>query len=103
MTIVEINLDLILEGIDEFKKQIAEGDFIQKQRKQEKDKLELQLQAFLNQNDVENAEHGLFAFGWKETKRKAFDQKLFGSTHPELLEEFKIEKISKKFEVKINS
>jgi hypothetical protein len=35
--------------------------------------------------------------------RKVFNQKLFGEAHPELLEKFKVEKFTKKFEFKINS
>ena len=44
---------------------------------------------------------GVYWFGWKDKTRKAFDQALFGSEHPDLLEKYKVEKTSKVFELKI--
>jgi len=99
---IEINLDEILQKIDELKEGIAEAKFILKKGEESLEKEELKLQALLEKVGVKEMDHGIYSFGWKETKRKAFDQKLFGEKHPELLDQFKIEKTSEKFEVKIN-
>ena len=98
---MEINIEETLKKVDELKKGIAEGDFVLKQLKAELEKQEFILQAFLQKEGLDSAEYGFYSFGWKNVKRKAFDQSLFAKKHPELLEAFKIEKTTKKFEIKI--
>jgi len=102
MTTIAINLDEILQRIDAIKQEKAREKLILKQLEEEETKENLRLEAVLKQADVKNMDYGVYSFGWKETKRKAFDQKLFGESHPDLLEQFKIEKTIETFEVKIN-
>ena len=100
---MEINIDEIVKNLDDLKKKKAELDFYLKQTEKEIEQEELKLQAVLNQLDVNYMQHGVYSFGWITKKRKAFDQKLFGSEHPDLLEKFKIEKETKSFEFKIGA
>ena len=99
---IDIDLDKILGEADQLKQEIAELKFILKQKLADIEKKELQLQAFLSQADIERHECGVYEFGYKDISRRAFDQKLFEEKHPTLFKDFKIEKTSKKFEIKIN-
>ena len=102
MSTVEINLDQITENLDAIKQQKARLSFELKELEKLEEKEELKLIALLGQYDVKTMTYGVYEFGLKEVTRKAFDQKLFGQKHPELLEEFKTEKVTEKFEFKIN-
>ena len=99
---MNIDLNLITSEMDMLKDQVARYKFDMKEAEKEIEKRELQLIALLSQMDVSEMQHGIYSFGWKTTKRKAFDQKLFGEENPDLLEKYKIEKESEKFEFKIN-
>lgn len=98
---MEIDVDAIVQKLDECKKQRAELKFCLNNTEKEIEKLELQLQAVLTSLDVEQMQKGVYWFGWNEKKRKSFDQALFGSEHPELLEKYKVEKSSKVFEFRV--
>ena len=102
MTTVEINLDEITENMYQLKDTEARLKFELKQVEKEMEKNEIKLVALLEQQNVNEMQYGVYSFGWKPSKRKVFDQKLFSSKHPELFDEFKIEKESTKFEFKIN-
>lgn len=102
MSTVEIDLDLITSEMDEIKKEEARLKFELKQLEQEKEKRELQLSALLSQLDVKECNHGIYSFGFKISKRKAFDQKLFSTENPELFERYKVEKEKEDFYFKIN-
>lgn len=99
---MEIDLNLITSEMDALKDQQAHLKFNLKETEKEIEKRELQLTNLLSQMDVNEMQHGIYSFGWKTTKRKAFDQKLFGEENPDLLEKYKLEKVSEKFEFKIN-
>lgn len=99
---MEINLEEVTEKVAELKDIIARCKFEQGQAEKELERQELKLIAFLEQSGTESCDFNGYYFGWKTTKRKAFDQKLFGQEHPDLLEKFKLEKESTKFEFKIN-
>ena len=99
---ITIDLDLITSEMDTLKDQQARLKFELKETEKEIEKRELQLIALLSQLDVNEMQHGVYSFGLKTVTRKAFDQKLFGKEHPDLLEEYKLEKDSEKFEFKIN-
>jgi hypothetical protein len=102
MTKIEIDLDEITKQMDELKDTKARLEFELKMTKEEIEKNELKLIALLNQTGVDEMQFGVYSFGLKITKRKAFDQKLFGSDYPDLLDKYKVEKESEKFEFKIN-
>ena len=102
MTTVETNLEETTEIISQLKDNIARYKFEIQQAEKELEKQELKLINVLEKTGVDNMQYGVYSFGWKTSKRKAFDQKLFSSKHPDLFDEFKIEKESTKFEFKIN-
>lgn len=97
-----INLEEITENMYQLKDTEARLKFELKQIEQEIEKNEIKLVAFLEQSGTESCDFNGYYFGWKTTKRKAFDQKLFGEENPDLLEKYKLEKESTKFEFKIN-
>lgn len=97
-----INLEEITENMYQLKDAEARLKFELKQIEQDIEKNELKLVSFLEKSNTESCEFNGYYFGWKTTKRKAFDQKLFGQEHPDLLEKYKLEKESTKFEFKIN-
>lgn len=98
---MEIDIDAILQKLDSEKQKRGELKLYLNNTEKEIEKLELQLQAVLTSLDVEEMQKGVYWFGWKNKTRKAFDQALFGSEHPDLLEKYKVEKTSKVFELKI--
>lgn len=100
---VEIDLKEITENMYQLKDTKARLEFELKQVEREIEKNELKLVVLLEKSNIDSMDYNEYSFGWKETTRKAFDQKLFNQKHPDLFEEFKIEKVNKKFEFKINS
>lgn len=101
-TKVEIDLKELTKQMDDLKDLEARLKFDLKNTEKEIEKIELQLQALLNQADVESMDFGIYSFGWVTKTRKAFSQKAFGQVYPDLLEKFKIETENKSFEFKIN-
>ena len=99
---IEIDLDAITAHMDELKDTKARLKFELDNVEKEIEKEELKLIALLEQTGVDTMDYGVYTFGWKISTRKAFDQKLFGTEHPNLLEQYKVEKEQKKFEFKIN-
>lgn len=99
---IEIDLDAITAHMDELKDTKARLKFELDNVEKEIEKEELKLIALLEQTGVDSMDYGVYTFGWKISARKAFDQKLFGTEHPDLLEQYKVEKEQKKFEFKIN-
>ena len=99
---IELDLDAITQHLDELKDARARYRFELNNVEKEIEKEELKLIALLDQTGVDTMDYGVYSFGWKISKRKSFDQKLFGIEHPDLLEQYKIEKESKNFEFKIN-
>lgn len=102
MAKIEIDLDAITANLDELKDTRARLKFELDNTEKEIEKEQLKLIALLEQLDVNEMQHGIYSFGWKVNKRKAFDQKLFSKDYPDLLEQYKVEKESKTFEFKIN-
>lgn len=102
MAKIEIDLDVITAELDALYDTKARYEFELRKTKEEIEKNQLKLVALLGQLDVKEMTHDIYSFGIKETKRKAFDQKLFSSENPELFEKYKIEKVSEKFDFKIN-
>lgn len=99
---VEINLEEITKQMDDLKDLEARLKFDLKNTQKEIEKIELKLQALLENMEVESMDFGIYSFGWVTKTRKAFSQKAFDQVYPDLLEKFKIETESKTFEFKIN-
>lgn len=102
MAKITIDLDTITAEMDTLKDEKARLSFELKNIEKEIEKRELQLVTVLQQADVRTMDYGIYSFGWKTTKRKAFDQKLFKEKHSDLFNQYCIEKESEKFDFKIN-
>lgn len=98
---IEIDLDAITARMDELKNDRARYNFELANIEKEIKKEELKLIALLDQTGVDTMDYGIYSFGWKISKKKSFDQKLFGIDYPDLLEQYKVEKENKTFEFKI--
>ena len=99
---VTIDLDKITAEMDELKDNEARLKFELKQIEKEIEKRELSLIALLEQMDVKNMDFGVYSFGFKETSRTAFDQRLFKEEQPEMFNKYYLTKVNEKFEFKIN-
>lgn len=99
---VEIDLDLITKEMDTLKDDKARLTFELKQIEKEIEKREMQLCALLGQMDVKTMDYGVYSFGLKEYKRTALDQKLLKEKYPEQYNDCYVEKVSERFEFKIN-
>lgn len=99
---VTINLDAITSEMDSLKDEKARLSFELKNIEKEIEKRELQLVALLGQMEVKSMDYGVYSFGLKETTRKALDQKLLKERYPDQYEACYVEKVSEKFEFKIN-
>lgn len=64
----------------------------------EKEKYEFQMKEILEQKKKDIITCGYWSFGWDIKQRTAFDQSLFKEKHPDLYEEFKTTKETKKFQ-----
>ena len=102
MAKITIDLDAITADMDLLKDEKARLSFELKNVEKEIEKRELQLVTVLQRANVKTMDYGVYSFGWKTTKRKAFDQKLFKEKQPDLFNQYYIEKESEKFEFKIN-
>lgn len=102
MSTIEIDLEALTARMDELKDTRARLKFELNNIEKEIEKEELKFVALLDNTGVETMDYGVYTFGWKISTRKAFDQKLFQERHPDLYEQFKIEKEQKKFDFKIN-
>ena len=98
----EINLDEITKEMDQLKDFRAQLKFDLQNVETKIEALEQILQTILEESDVSDMYYKNYYFGWKETSRKSFDQKLFSEAHPKLFEKFKTEKTIKRFDFKIN-
>ena len=99
---IELDLDAITQHLDELKDARARYKFELNNIEKEIEKEELKLIALLDKTGVNEMQHGIYSWGWKITKRKAFDQQLFSFEHPDMFEDYKIEKENKKLEFRIN-
>lgn len=99
---MEDDLKQLTEAMACLKDQKARLEFELKQVENELERVSIILQNYLAKLDVEEMIFGPYNFGWKTTTSRRFNQKLFGETHPDLLEQFKTESVSKKFDFKIN-
>jgi hypothetical protein len=102
MNKITIDLEKITADLDLYKQEKARLSFELKNVEKEIEKMEMQLAVALQQADVDEMQYGLYSFGWKISKRKAFDQRLFKEQQPELFEKYYIEKENKKIDFKIN-
>lgn len=98
---IEIDLEAITKRRDELADLKARYSFELKQVEKEIETLDLQLIAVLNQAGTDAMQFGTYYFGWETKTRRAFDQKLFGQDHPDLLEKYKIEKENRVFNFKV--
>lgn len=98
---MELDLEKITAKMDELKDVQAQLEFELKQTKKQIEKYELQLQAVLTANSVDTMQYGNYLFGWKETMRNSFNQKLFQEDYPDLFNNYKTQKTIKSFEFKI--
>lgn len=99
---VTIDLDLITSEMDALKDEKAKLKLDLENVEKEFEKRKLQLIAVLKQAKVDSMDYGVYTFGFKQTTRKALDQKLFKSEQPEIFEKYCIEKVNEKFDFKIN-
>lgn len=99
---VTIDLDLITRELDQLKDDKACYQFELKNIEKEIEKREMQLCALLGQMDVKQMDYGVYSFGLKEYKRTALDQKLLKEKYPDQYNDCYVEKVSERFEFKIN-
>lgn len=99
---MNIDLEKITAELDLYKQEKARLSFELKNIEKEVEKRELQLITTLSKLEVDTMDFGIYSFGWKVTKRKAFDQKLFKEEQPDIFNKYYLEKENKKFEFKIN-
>lgn len=99
---MDIDLEKITAELDLYKQEKARLSFELKNIEKEIQKRELQLVTILSKLEVESMDYGVYSFGWKVTKRKTFDQKLFKKEHPDVFNKYYIEKENKNFEFKIS-
>lgn len=102
MNKITIDLEKLTADLDLCKQEKARLSFELKNVEKEIEKMEMQLAVVLQQADVDEMQYGLYSFGWKISKRKAFDQRLFKEQQPELFEKYYLEKENKKIDFKIN-
>lgn len=102
MNKITIDLEKITADLDLYKQEKARLSFELKNIEKEIEKMEMQLAVALQQADVDEMQYGLYSFGWKISKRKAFDQRLFKEQQPALFEKYYLEKENKKIDFKIN-
>lgn len=99
---MNIDIKQITADMDILKQDKARLQFELKNIEKEIEKRELQLVTVLQSMDVDSMDYDIYSFGWKITKRKAFDQKLFKEEQPNIFQKYYLEKENKKFEFKIN-
>lgn len=99
---MEINLDEVTSEMEQLKDAKARLEFELKEVKKKIEKNELILIAVLNQNNVNEYQHGVYTFGWRTKTRTAFDQALFKEKEPDLFEQFKVTKETQDFVFNIN-
>ena len=99
---MNIDLERLTSEMDDLKDQEARLKFELKNVQQQISKIEIQLQVLLDQSDVLTMDFGVYSFGWKVSTCRRFDQSKFGAEHPQLLEKYKTETTTKRFEFKIN-
>lgn len=102
MSKITIDLDAVTKRMDELKDTRARLKFELNNIEKEIEKEELKLIAVLDNTGTDSMDFGVYSFGWKISTRTAFDQKLFGTEHPDLLEKYKVTKENKTFDFKIN-
>ena len=88
--------------MDDLKDTRARLEFELKQTEKEIEKIEIHLATVLENYGLNNMNFDCYSFGWVEKTRKAFSQKAFAQVYPDLLEKFKVETTTRKFEFKIN-
>ena len=99
---ITIDLDTITRELDSLKDDKARLKFELNNREKEIEKREMQLSALLGQMDVKQMDYGVYSFGMKEVTRTALDQKLLKEKYSEQYNACYVQKISEKFEFKIN-
>lgn len=98
---MEINLEKLTKELDQLKDTEARLKFELNHTQKHIEQLELQLQAVLTANGVNEMQFGNYFFGWDIRTRKSFDQKLFEQDYPELINQYKVEKQSKVFKFRM--
>ena len=99
---MNIDLDQLTSEMDDLKDQEARLKFELKNVQEQISKVEIKLQAILDRSGASTMDFGVYSFGWKVFACKRFDQSKFGKEHPQLLEKYKTETTTKRFEFKIN-
>lgn len=100
---ITIDLDNITSQMDALKMEKARLSFELKAVEKEIEKLELQLVALLGQLDVKEMQHGIYSWGLKEVSRTSLDQKMLKELYPEQYNACYVQKMSEKFEFRINN
>ena len=98
----KIEIDSITQRYDELKDLIARCKFEINQAEKEKEKLELQLVALLNQSGVKEMNYKCYNFGMKITQHTALDQKYLKEHYADVAEKCTFTKEKESFEFKIN-
>lgn len=99
---VTIDLDAITNELDDLKDAEAQLKFQLKNIQDRIDAKELQLQALLDQLGINEMQHGIYKWYYKESSRTALDQKLIKERYPEQCAECTLTKVSKGFKFEIN-
>ena len=99
---IEIDLDAITVRRDELMDLEARYKFELKQIEKEKEKLDLQLIALIDQMQVDSMDYKTYSFGWKTTTRTALDQKYLKEHYSDIANKCTFTKESKNFEFEIN-
>lgn len=99
---MNIDLDQLTQDMDYLKDQEARLKFELKNVQEQISKIEIQLQVLLEQSDALTMDFGVYSFGWRVSTCRRFNQSKFGEEHPQLLEKYKTESTTKRFEFKIN-
>lgn len=99
---ITLDLELITKEMDTLKDDRARLKFELTNIEKEIEKRELQLTALLGQMKVKTMDYGVYSFGFKEVTRTALDQKLLKERYPEQYNDCYVQKVSEKFEFKIN-
>lgn len=90
-------LNIIVQQIDDKRKEKCEWDAKSKACERVIEELEEYLKEYLKEADTDSIVCGNCVFGYKDTKHKALDQKLLKEKYPQQFEDCYVEKTGKSF------
>ena len=99
---MNIDLDQITKELDELKDQQARLNFELKAVEKEIKKREMQLEALINQQGVNEMQYGCYSWGYVTKCRNSLDQKMLKENFEDIYNQCYHSTESTKFEFKIN-